>query len=325
MLNRFRKLILIGVLLSATADAKEPKRSSDSSTTASDEPLSRQEIFEINFKSHSRTSPSLEELAIPNKFLFPDNADRRDAIFGIDVDHYTEDGGILQLEVLRQQKVEFIYMKATQGIGFKDKAFPAYWQGIANLKSEKPLRGAYCFLSSISGTGKQQAKYFFDYVGHSGGIKNDDLPPCVDLEEDRDSYCVRTTCGYDKDCIQKHCPDRWKKQSPDQIFNTLTEWLRTTEELTHRTPALYTRRSWWIDCKIPVSRFAALNKYPIWIADYREVPRESEKPDIIGSRSQTLWQFAEDARLSIGYPKKLDASVFYGSRKQFGKALGVSR
>ena len=136
------------------------------------------------------------------------------------------------------------------------------------------------------------------------------MPPCLDLEWD----------------VAPNNRDRWKGQSPDKILGSAIAWLRKTRELTGRTPLVYTARSWWLERGIPESTFEALKDYPIWIADYSRSHKGLEKPAIINGRTQSLWQFADDAKLITGYPGgRLDANIFYGSQEDFNREFGLSR
>lgn len=233
------------------ARGQEPA-SDDQSSAEPAGPPARRQLFESVRKASydadrvdGRTAAT--EFAIPADFFFPEDATfdaiakkkRDNAIFGIDVSHH--DGKNFDLKALRQQKVDFVYAKATQGITFHDNAFERYWKGIAGLQDNvKVLRGAYHFLTA-NDDAKEQAKRFVEFVNSKGGLKPSDMPPCVDLE-------------WDVDFVNK-IPDRWKGQSPDQILGSLIAWLEETKALTGRTPVIYTARSWWLDRGIPESKF----------------------------------------------------------------------
>ena len=308
------------VLLCVSAKAEDPKLSESSWVDLTEQP-SRQQLFENVIKaslvedSRREILPTPTDFAIPKDFFFPEdarfdkirNVARDKVIFGIDVSHHDSDK--LNLAVLRLQKVDFVYVKATQGIKFKDPKFSSYWKTLADLEGEqRPLRGAYHFLSALD-DGKTQAERFVQYVNLHGGFKKDDMPPCVDLEWD----------------VTSKNPDQWKGQSPDKILDNVIAWLRRTKELTGRIPLVYTARSWWIERGIPEAKLDMLKEYAIWIADYSRSHKASEKPAIINGRSQSLWQFADDAKLTLGYPGgALDANVFYGSRDEFRKEFGLA-
>jgi lysozyme len=310
MPSRTRCIALIAFLLSAGIKAENPKLLESSWTDLTVEP-SRQQLFE------SIASGPVEK-AIPKSFFFPtdaridtqSNRPRDNVVFGIDLSHHDRDD--LNLAKLWEQKVEFVYAKATQGVKFKDGKFSHYWKEMANLKpGQRPLRGAYHFLTAQD-DGKEQAERFVQYINLHGGMRADDMPPCLDLE-------------WDFAPNDPSRSDRWKRQSPDKILTSVIAWLQKTKQLTGRTPLVYTARSWWLERGIPESKFAELKDYPIWIADYSKSHKGTEKPAIINGRTQSLWQFADDARLVDGYGGGLDASIFYGSPKDFNREFGLTR
>jgi lysozyme len=297
------------LLVSVSIRAEEPKLLESSWTELTQEP-SRQELFE-----KIKQASGDQSKAIPIKFFFPNDAlfdtirneARNEVIFGIDVSHHNE--GPLPVAMLREKKVDFVYAKATQGVNFKDPKFSYYWNELEKLKPEqRPLRGAYHFLTALDG-GKEQAERFVQYVKLHGGIRKDDMPPCLDLEWD----------------VVSNNPDRWKGQSPDKILGSAVAWLQKTKELTGRTPLVYTAAAWWHERGISDAKFAELKDYPIWIADYSKSGKASEKPAIINGRTQSLWQFADNAKLNAGYPGKLDANIFHGSRDDFNREFGFDR
>jgi lysozyme len=297
------------LLVSVSTRAEDAKSLESSWNDLTNEP-SRQELFE-NIKKASGEPYK----AIPTKFFFPNdvlfdsigNKPRKDVIFGIDISHHNE--GTLPLAMLRGKKVDFIYAKATQGVKFKDPKFSYYWSDLDKLgPDQRPLRGAYHFLTATDDA-KQQADRFVEYIKLHGGIKKDDMPPCLDLEWD----------------VVPNNPDRWTGQSPDKILASVKAWLERTKELTGRTPLVYTSAAWWHDRHIPDGKFVELDAYPIWIADYSKFGKATETPARINKRIQSLWQFADDAKLNSDYSGKLDANTFYGSTDDFNRTFGLSR
>lgn len=255
------------------------------------------------------------DLAIPKVFYFPDDArkdailqkPRVNAIFGIDISHYTTRD--LNHAMLRFQEVRFVYVKATQGTGYRDKLFSYYWTNLHQLDGPRALSvGAYHFLSAGLG-GREQAKRFVDLVNLNGGFHAADMPPCLDLEWDRTSSN----------------PDRWSGTSPDAIVASAVEWLEYVSARTGRTPLLYTARAWLNGVGIKGAALARLTKYPIWIADYSPTRKAIEKPAVPSGSKQILWQFASDAKMKAGYERGLDANIYYGSEEDFVKDFGIRK
>lgn len=255
-----------------------------------------------------------ETLAIPPQFKFPDDArddriekrPRENSIFGIDISHYTDPR--LNLGALKEKRVDFVYIKATQGVSSKDKLFKQFWLAAAELPAEIAIsRGAYHFLSSASeASGAAQADAFVDYVQLYGGFKANDLPPVVDLEWD----------------VSKNNPDRWVGHSADEIIQKTLDCLRQIERRTGRRPMLYTAKSWWSSKTIPLSRVSEFNDYTIWIADYNPKRKLSETPAILPGSITAIWQFTDRAVISE-QPMAYDSSIFYGSRKDFESTFNV--
>ncbi len=282
---------------------------------------SRQSLFDENIipaKLRDDAAQPVDNtinLGIPKDFLFPDDArydrilakDRENSIFGIDISHYT--GPSIKFTNLRLQRVLYVYAKATQGTGFKDGMFSTYWAQLAALpENQKVFRGAYHFLTSDS-PGATQAGRFVDYVELHGGFKSDDMPPCVDLEWDKTSSN----------------PDRWNGHGPEEILQNALEWLKEVKRRTGRKPMINTALSWWHDRGTPAEKIELFKDYTIWLADYSKSHKASEKPALIGTRRQDIWQFAENAKLSTGYPSgSVDANIFYGTFEQFKAAFDLT-
>lgn len=90
---------------------------------------------------------------------------------GVDVSSYQEN---VDFEKLREQGVEFVYIKATEGSSHIDSSFEQKW---ADASSAGVLAGAYHFFS-YSESGAAQAENFINTVGELSGR----LIPAVDME-----------------------------------------------------------------------------------------------------------------------------------------------
>jgi lysozyme len=278
---------------------------------------SREQLFEEYIKPSRTEAESSGDIVnppvsfnIPKEFFFPadaltdkanGNKPRGDVVFGIDISHHSD---TVDFTRLPQQKVGFVYVKATQGTGFKDGEFGDNWARLGQLPPHQVYRGAYHFLTA-KGSAEDQAKSFLAYLKLHGS-RPDDLPPCMDLEWD----------------VGKNNPDQWKGHESEIIPKALA-FLTAVEKATGRTPVIYTARSWWRDRGLKESDFAKFDHFPIWIADYSTSHKAAEKPAVINGRTQTMWQFADDAFLTAGYKKKLDANIFYGTPQAFRASLGI--
>lgn len=239
--------------------------------------------------------------SILRNFKFPDDTltSTGPRVYGIDISHYSPSD--LPLSKLKSINVHYVYAKATQGTGFKDSKFGYFWKTLGALpQNQKVFRGAYHFLSSSSDPVKQAERYV-DYVNLQGGFRTDDLPPVMDLEWD----------------VVNGSSDRWKSKTPQQIVKDALAFLGRVEQLTGRTPMLYTVRSWWRERGIPEAEIAKFSRYLLWIADYSNATLQNENPRGPNGVMPDLWQFTDSSRLSAYPSVKLDANVFYGTGNQF--------
>lgn len=253
-------------------------------------------------------------LAIPPTFNFPDDAKfdrienkpRVNSIFGIDISHHLRTG--MDFSLLKSQRVGFVYCKATQGVGFKDSKFGDFWKTLGALPTgDRVPRGAYHFLSSDS-PGKDQADRFLAYLRLHGDIRPGDLPPVLDLEWD----------------VVAGNPDKWRGRGKQYILDMTLGCLERLKQSTGRTPIIYTAKAWFGDTTIPLSEFSKFAGYPIWIADYNNSRKLSEKPAVPAGVKPLIWQFSDRALLAAGYNSGLDASIFYGTDQEFRAAFGIS-
>jgi lysozyme len=90
---------------------------------------------------------------------------------GIDISHYQ---GVIDWEKLRSSGIDFVYIKATEGVDYNDGYFKNNWQGAGRAGIK---RGAYHFFSLMK-DGTAQARHFSSSVA----LSECELPPAVDLE-----------------------------------------------------------------------------------------------------------------------------------------------
>lgn len=328
MARRSRQKLALVILSALTAIAPlnsllaEETRSESSWTDLPDdksEDTSRAALFKkYEIPAYNPNSPENknETLAIPTDFAFPRDArkdrlnhdiPRVNSIFGIDISHYTSPN--LDMTLLKQKDVKYIYIKATQGVSSKDKLFKKFWADAGNLPASIAIpRGAYHFLSSASdASGKAQANAFVDYVNLHGGLKAGDLPPVVDLEWD----------------VSKGNPDRWVGHSADEIIAKTLECLKQIEARTGRRPIIYTAKSWFSSKTVPLSRVGEFKDYPIWIADYNPKRKFDETPAVLPGSTNVIWQFTDRAKIPGISTAGFDSSIFYGSDAKFRETFGL--
>ena len=98
--------------------------------------------------------------------------DKKNSIIGVDVSSYQAD---IDMNALKEQNIEFVFIKATEGSTIKDARFADNWE---NAKAAGLLSGAYHFFSFDS-EGRTQAINFIETVGPD--LKGR-LLPVVDVE-----------------------------------------------------------------------------------------------------------------------------------------------
>lgn len=92
-------------------------------------------------------------------------------IQGIDVSNHQK---IINWDKLNKERVQFAFIKATEGGDFKDKSFIQNW---TNAKKENIVVGAYHFFTFCRSP-EDQAQNFIESVPNEQGM----LPPAIDLE-----------------------------------------------------------------------------------------------------------------------------------------------
>ena len=98
--------------------------------------------------------------------------DEQNSTIGVDVSAYQAD---IDMNRLKEQNIEFIYIKATEGSTIQDERFAVNWE---NAKNAALVAGAYHFFSYDS-PGKTQAENFIKTVGTDIEGR---LLPVVDVE-----------------------------------------------------------------------------------------------------------------------------------------------
>ena len=163
------------------------------------------------------------------------------SIHGIDVSHYQSDidwDEVHNMQV-KDIKIGFAFIKATEGIDNVDNAFKINWKG---AKKAGVPRGAYHFFNPYK-NGKAQAENFIDAVRLGPG----DLPPVLDVEQ----------AGV---------------LSKEKLQQRVSEWLTIIEQHYKVKPVIYTGADFYSN--LLKGKF---DDYPLWVAHYlvKDKPRVS--------------------------------------------------
>lgn len=269
-----------------------------------DEELSRQELFEaVRLSTPGETLTSL-----PAKFEFPDHA-RAGSIFGIDVSHHNFDGCNCTFDWadVASHKVQFVYVKATQGTGYAD---PTFVRSVTGARDDGKLEvGAYHFLTTEDADA--QAANFLKQINKAGDLS---LLPSLDLEWDLGP--MTASCPSDAivaiSAKTKYC-DKWSTLKSSEIIDKVKEWVAVVGKATGKPVSLYTNAAWW-SARVGKSVLpSSLGFAAIWVADYSKSGLATELPKTPGKADWTAWQFTAAAKVHSG--KKLfslDASIMSG-------------
>jgi lysozyme len=176
-------------------------------------------------------------------------------VFGIDVSQYQ--GTIDWSKLKKEEKPDFVIIRATAGKDNKDNRFDKNWKAAGE---QEILRGAYHYYRPDENSA-EQANFFIKNVKLNEG----DLPPVLDIEK------------YSR------------VQSLTSLKTGLLNWLKIVEEHYDVTPILYTYNKFYTSTIIHDERF---DKYPLWIAWYNV----NGNPDDITS-NWVFWQFSDQGRV----------------------------
>jgi lysozyme len=159
------------------------------------------------------------------------------AIKGIDVSHYQ---GRINWDLVAQEDIDFVFVKATEGLNYRDSIFERNWAG---LEDNRLKRGAYHFFRPKV-SAEWQAKSFIKLVA----LKSDDFPPVLDVED-------------------------LKGVSVKQLIASMKVWLDLVEQHYKAKPIIYT----FSDLYNRHLRMA-FPDYTFWIARYdRKAPALNKK------------------------------------------------
>jgi GH25 family lysozyme M1 (1,4-beta-N-acetylmuramidase)/LysM repeat protein len=210
---------------------------------------------------------------------------------GIDVSYW--DAGIDWPKV-RATGQRYVFVKATEGITYKDPTFDDNWLG---AKPAGLLRGAYHFFH-CNVDAKKQADYFIDYVRTT----NDDgeLPPVLDLEVN--------------DGITK-----------DKIVPAVKLWLDRVESAFGKKPIIYSGQFFLQDYLSVAGGGppAWAKDYPLWLAQYPNQYVEGSQPFLPrGWFKWSFWQYSDKGTIN-GINAKVDLNLFNGTLEELYKLAGA--
>lgn len=164
------------------------------------------------------------------------------AKFGIDISHHN--GKILWDSVFSATQmidVDFVIIKATEGIAFKDKRFKYNWKQLKRLGKKK---AAYHFYNP-----NRNSLVQFENFALNVEINEEDMPPVLDIES------------------------LSRIQSVSSLRKGLLKWLIKAEEHYGKKPIIYTGDAFYRKHL----KGHGFDEYPLWIANYNNVRKPKTK------------------------------------------------
>lgn len=195
---------------------------------------------------------------------------------GIDISNHQ---GVIDWEKLDKRKVQFAFIKSTEGGDFKDKLFA---ENLRNARLHDIPVGAYHFFTFCK-SGEEQAKNFIEAVPKDYDLM---LPPVIDVEYGGNCKLVRTK---------------------EDVVADLKTMIAILEKEYGKKVIIYVTRQSYED-------FIAGNftTNPLWFRGIYALP------DVADNRQWTFWQHTNRGRMS-GINTLIDLNVYRGSRFEFEK------
>ncbi len=194
----------------------------------------------------------------PQGVVSPADIGAQASVAGIDVSGHQ---GNVDWPYWWGQGKRFVWVKATEGTGYRNPYFAQQYNGSYN---QGFIRGAYHFALPDRSSGATQANFFSN---NGGGWSGDGktLPGALDMEYNP----YGATCyGLTK--------------------SQMTAWIRdfsnTYKARWNKYPAIYTSTSWWNTCV--GSSFGTTN--PLWVARYASTVGTLP----VGWSYYTVWQYS---------------------------------
>ena len=171
----------------------------------------------------------------------------RYTIRGLDVSHHQ---GAIDWRTVRNEDVDFVFIKATEGVDWIDPRFDENWSG---AEAAGIARGAYHFFRFCK-PGEEQAAHFLATVPP----ESDTLPPAVDVE-------YTGNCG--------------RRSSTEAIRGELETFIEIVSDAYGRIPLIYADSDAY--GRIIAGHFEDV---PLWI------PTLGDEPSLDNDRDWTFWQ-----------------------------------
>lgn len=204
--------------------------------------------------------------------------------WGVDVSHHQ---GVIDWAKVAQTGCAFAYLKATEGVTFKDKT---YRRNRDQARAQGIITGAYHFFRTASSLEGQ----LDNFANTIGPIEPGELPPVIDVE----------------------VPSQWMKLSVARRNELIYDFIEGTRLRLgrHVNPIIYLSPSFADDV---LKNDPGLSDHPLWLAHYTS----AAKPRVpMPWKVYTFWQWTERGRMD-GIKTFCDINRFNGSRDRLNALL----
>ena len=174
--------------------------------------------------------------------------------YGIDISEFQ---GHINWDQMSRSGIEFVYIRASEGITIRDHKFQDNWQSAKRLDL---LRGAYHFYIVGDEVSAQLKNFISQFTLEAG-----DLAPMIDIEH---------ASLVSKEAINK-----------SSLQENFIRFLGHVESTFGCSPIIYTSHSFASEY-LDDYRFA---EYRLWIADYNK--SKPSVPDVWKKKGWFIWQF----------------------------------
>lgn len=198
---------------------------------------------------------------------------------GIDIARYQHpNGASIDWDAVRNDGKRYVIVKATEGRSYTN---PYFRGDFSDALAAGVVHGAYHFArpDASAGDAAAEARYYVSVAGTMQGRNS--LPPVLDLEAN----------GGLSDAA---------------MVEWVRTWLTTVENLTGRTPMIYTGRFFWNG---QTGNNTTFTRYPLWIAHYTS----ASAPNLpVGWTHYTMWQWTSSGSVA-GIQGRVDLNRFAGT------------
>lgn len=204
-------------------------------------------------------------------------------IQGLDCSHWQ--GTAIDWPQAKAAGIDFVYLKASQGIAYKDDCFDA---NASAARAAGILVGAYHFMTIARAS--DQYQWFIKCIGAT----RLDLPPAIDLEQ------------YNE-------PGRGNVLPDGATAETMLKLLTGFQG--HALPLVYTNKSFG-DAIFVYPKYAAISRYPLWVANWKVLKPVLPTVWAKAVEPYCIWQDNVVSGAQFGFQGQVDHDI-WGDRLPF--------